>query len=259
MRTQVLLDRALAALSLFTQRPRSVVARARWRCFSLTSYRMIDDLRRQGVLPKTVIDVGANIGQFAYASARLFDGVRVHSFEPVPDALTELRSNVRGLENVVIHECALGEQRGEASITVNEHVHASSFLPLTKTHEAYFPEARPQRSVTVPVETLDSVFGDVMLPGPVLLKIDVQGFEPYVLRGGRKTLARVDYVLMEASFRPMYEGELTFLDLVGEMHRYGFDFVRPVGWFARPETGEFVQCDALFANRASAAAIAQKK
>jgi hypothetical protein len=50
-------------------------------------------------------------------------------------------------------------------------------------------------------------------------------------------------VILEASFKPMYEGEMLFMDIVRLMEEYG---LRPVGWLSEPKTGEILQMDALF-------------
>jgi hypothetical protein len=84
------------------------------------------------------------------------------------------------------------------------------------------------------------------LERPVLLKLDVQGYEPQVLEGATETLNKVDYVLLEASFRPMYVGEKTFMDIARTMEDRGFEFLRPVGWLSDPRNGEVLQIDALF-------------
>jgi len=57
---------------------------------------------------------------------------------------------------------------------------------------------------------------------------------------------RVEYVVLEASFKPMYEGEMLFMDIVRLMEGYGFSFLRPVGLLSDPRTGEIIQMDALF-------------
>lgn len=217
-----------------------------WPKFSLTSYFMVSRLLRQGVVPRTVIDVGANVGQFAVASAKLFPDVRVHSFEPVPECAERLRKNVSGLEGVTVYPFALGEAAGEAELRVNSYTHASSFLPVTRTHRETFPEVRETGEVPVEVSTLDLVFAGVQLRGPVLLKLDVQGYEAQVIRGGAETLKRVDYVVLEASFRRMYEGEPLFTEILKLMEEYGFRFARPVGWLSAPDGGEILQMDALF-------------
>jgi FkbM family methyltransferase len=217
-----------------------------WSKFSVTSFKMISDLVRQGVLPRTVIDVGANVGQFATASAKLFPNVSVHSFEPNPDCVSLLNRHVEPLGNVKVYPIALGDDDGEVIFHVNSHSHSSSILPLSKNHLEAFPDAREVNEIKVKVSTLDKTFASVELAAPVLLKLDVQGYEAQALRGAVATLKRVDYVVLEASFKPMYEGEMLFMEIVRLMEGYGFSFLRPVGWLNDPNTGEIIQMDALF-------------
>lgn|SRR5918995_67980 len=217
-----------------------------WPKFSVSSYFMVAGLAKQGVLPKTVLDVGANVGQFAVASAKLFPKSQVHCFEPVPACAERLQKNVSGLGNVAVYPFALGEAEGEVSFHVNVHSHSSSVLPLAQAHRDAFPGAQEAQEIKVKVSTLDRIFAYVELQSPILLKLDVQGYEAQTLRGGVETLRRVDYVVLEASFKPMYEGELLFVDMLRMMEEQGFRFERPVGWLATPENREILQMDALF-------------
>lgn len=234
-----------AALSLL-ENVGSLKALVTWPNFSFSSYFMVYRLLRQGLKPRTVVDVGANVGQFAVASAKLFPGARVHSFEPVPECTEELRQNVSGLANVTVYPLALGGGEGELQFYVNSHSHSSSALPLAEAHRDAFPQAREERAIEVEVSTLDRVFDGVGMERPVLVKLDVQGYQARVLRGAEETLQRVDYVVLEASFKPMYEGEPTFMEMARLMEGYGFRFERPVGWLSAPGTGEILQMDALF-------------
>ena len=96
------------------------------------------------------------------------------------------------------------------------------------------------------MSTLDEQLGSAILKGPVLLKLDVQGFEPQVLEGASNTLSKVDYVLLESSFHPLYEGEKTFVEILSMMAARGFEFSRPLGWLEDPRNDEILQMDALF-------------
>jgi FkbM family methyltransferase len=208
---------------------------------------MVLSLKRQGISPKTVIDVGANVGQFAIACANIFPDVTVHSFEPEPKSLSRLKQNVTKLDRVHVHPIALGEKCGEVNFHVNSHSHSSSFLALGERHRRAFPSAREIDTIKVRVSTLDREIESVSLQSPALLKLDVQGYEPQVLEGAVETLKRVDHVLLEVSFRPLYEGEKTFMDIARTMQHRGFEFLRPVAWLDDPQTGETLQMDALFA------------
>lgn len=220
-----------------------------WPTFSLTSYEMVTNLARQGVRPHSVLDVGANVGQFAVAAAKTFKGVEVHSFEPQPDCVDSLKKHVRTLDNVNVYACALGDKEGMATLHVNSHRHSSSILPLGVHHKKAFPDAQEVSVIEVPVLTLDQKMADVSLPSPVLLKLDVQGYETRVLQGAAVTLRQVDYVVLEASFKPLYEGERLFVDIMNLMDELGFRFARPVGWLSDDRTGEILQIDALFERR----------
>jgi FkbM family methyltransferase len=218
-----------------------------WPKFSLTSYRMVSSLSLQGIRPRTVIDVGANVGQFAVASAKIFPDVTVHSFEPLPDCVRKLEQNLKRLSRTHVYPIALGDEKGEVTMNVNSHSHSSSILALGDRHRKAFPHAQQVATIKVRLSTLDDELGSAPLDGPVLLKLDVQGYESQVLKGAASLLNRVDHVLLEASFRPMYEGEKTFIEIVQIMDERGFEFLRPVGWLDDPVTQEVLQVDALFA------------
>lgn len=239
----------LKMFASLTRNMRAFGALLSWPKFSLTSYLMVSRLKQQGIEPKTVIDIGANVGQFCVAAAKLFPGVWVHSFEPLPKCLVKLRRNTVKLSNVVVHPVALGEKKCELLIYVNDFSHSSSFLPLSRRHRTAFPKAREREKLKVKVSTLDQICEHIQLMSPVMVKLDVQGYESYVIRGGSQTLRLVEYVIVETSFTPMYEGETLFFDLIKLMDEYGFLFLRPVGWLSDPMNGEILQMDALFSRK----------
>lgn len=217
-----------------------------WPKFSLTSFLMVSRLIKQSIMPGTVIDVGANAGQFTVASSKLFPSVIMHSFEPLPDCFSQLQKNVSSLKNITTYQIALGDWSGQTSLHVNSYSLSSSILPLAKAHKEAFPEATESKNITVEISTLDQIFKNDNLVSPVLLKLDVQGFELQVIKGGINILKHIDYVVMETSFRPMYEGEYIFKDIMKFMEEKNFRFMRPIGWLTSPQNGEILQMDALF-------------
>lgn len=240
-----ILGKLQTALSLL-QADGSLKALITWPRFSITSFKMVSRLAGQGISPGSVLDVGANVGQFTVAVAKFFPSAKVHSFEPVPVCIGKLRKNVSSLENVTVYPVALGDNEGEALIHLNSYSHSSSVLSLARAHRDAFPEAKEVGTVAVEMTTLDLITEKLELRSPVLLKLDVQGYEAETLRGGVETLKRVDYVVLETSFKPMYENEPVFMDLVRIMEDQGFRFEQPVGWLEAPQTGEVLQMDALF-------------
>lgn len=226
--------------------PKTIKPLLLWPKFSLTSFEMLSSLVAQGIRPRTVIDVGANVGQFSVATAKLMPEARIYAFEPVADCVRQLRDNTRKLPQVTVFPTALGDHTDKLEIHVNSHAHSSSLLPLDQGHHDAFPDARETALEAVPVATLDGVADQLTLSSPCLLKIDVQGYEARVLAGGPHLLKQVDWVVMEVSFRSLYQGEILFLELLELMKPHGFRFLRPVGWLSDPQTGEILQMDALF-------------
>lgn len=217
-----------------------------WPKFSVTSFSMVSNLARQGIVPKTIIDVGANVGQFAVSVLKIFPGATLYSFEPNPNCVIELRKNTSQFRNVVVYPLALGDKEGETTFNVNSYSHSSSILHLTEDHLEAFPSAREIESIQVKVSTLDKVLEGIELVEPVLLKVDVQGYEAKTLYGAANVLRHVDYVVMEVSFKPMYQGEALFMELAHLMEMYGFSFRRPIDFLTDPHSGEIIQMDALF-------------
>ena len=206
-------------------------------------------LARLGIAPRTIIDVGANVGQFTVAASKILRPSRVHCFEPLPDCVSKLRANVSSLTDVHVHACAVGEEDGTCRMRVNYYSPSSSLLPLAEQHRSAFPEAEEVGCVNVEISTLDRVFGDAPLELPVLLKVDVQGYEAAVLRGAQKLLKCVSHAVIETSLKPMYETEPLFMDIARFMEQCGFRFAGPVGYLRHPVSGEVLQLDALFERR----------
>lgn len=216
-----------------------------WPVFSVASFLVVRALARQGIVPCSVIDVGANIGQFALAAAYAFPEADVYSFEPLPTAAAALRRNV-AQKRVTVYETAVGSHEGVATLMVNAHSHASSLLRISPNHTAAFPHAKETHSVQVSVTTLDQALLGRDLRAPVLLKIDTQGSEHAVLEGAKSLLPRCEFVLLEVSFRSMYIGEKLFEDHLQTMRSNGFRFLRPIDLLADPSSGEIIQADVLF-------------
>lgn len=217
-----------------------------WPVFSRTSYAMVSGLADQGLRPRTIIDAGANKGQFTVAARNLLRPEQIHAFEPLPDMGAELAHRCKAYPEVVVHHMALGATDGEAALHVNRHHQSSSLLPLRARHLAAFPDARELNDVVVKIGRLDEALAGEPLAPPVLLKIDTQGSEADVLAGATGMLHHVDCIVLETSFTPLYEGERVFREILTIMEGVSFEFVRPVGSLRDRRTGEYMQMDALF-------------
>lgn len=124
------------------------------------------------------LDVGANIGNHAVYFDKHF--AVVHAFEPNPSTFQLLRHNATYSAHVIPHNYGLGSEAGEFRLHEElSNVGGASLLGGGKSELA---------GVAVRVARLDQL--DIDLDGLCFIKIDVEGFEPHVLKGGAGIITR---------------------------------------------------------------------
>ena len=168
---------------------------------------------------------------------------------PVPTTVSILRRNVAHLPQVEVLAVALGASSGRLKFYSSKYSHASSARSVHPNQLALEPETGEVEEIEVPVSTLDQFMAVRQTAGPVLLKLDVQGFESEVIRGGAAALARIDYLLFEASYVPLYEGEPLFEEMHALARAHGFTLVGPVGFLEDP-AHRLLQADLLYRRQA---------
>jgi FkbM family methyltransferase len=140
------------------------------------------------------VDVGANLGWHVVHAAQQEAVETVVAFEPDPFNAWLLDRNVSAnrVGNVVVSNCAVGAQRGVVTL----HRYKSSNYGRHSVLADYGNESR-----SVPVTDLDSALDGIGLADRrvLILKIDVEGYEPAVIEGATQTLARTDVVILEYS------------------------------------------------------------
>ena len=70
-----------------------------------------------------------------------------------------------------------------------------------------------------------------------------------MLQGAPSQLRHTDFIILEASLRTMYEGEILFTGMINLLDSLGLEFLRPIGWLSNPSNGEILQLDCLFQRR----------
>jgi FkbM family methyltransferase len=123
---------------------------------------------------------------------RAFPGVQVHAFEPLPENFAALQSATAG-QGVRVVNAAVSDLTGTVTITRGQ----------TTQHASLHRHDGGQAS-EVPAETIDEYMSEHGLDRVDLLKIDAEGHEEAVLRGGLRQLKNgsVDFVLCECDFTP---------------------------------------------------------
>jgi len=208
-------------------------------------------LRAHGI--HTLIDVGANVGDFSRLALRKLPLERIVCFEPLAEPFSKLDAWASrqhpGL--VSCFQVALGEEDGRFAMFRHvDFAPSSSLLASTAANVELYPFTARQEQVSVPVRRLDDVLAEVDLPlvEPILVKMDVQGFEDRVLRGGRQTFSRATACILEVILDPLYEGQADFLALANELHALGLRYAGNLDQAYAPD-GHVVYCDPVFVRR----------
>jgi FkbM family methyltransferase len=169
---------------------------------------------------RTVVDIGANRGQFALAARRRWPTARVISFEPLPKPAAVFRRVFKSDNLVVLHEAAIGPRDEFGTMHITRRDDSSSLLAISSLQGRIFPgRGEEVGTLRVRVAPLAVFVDDDQILEPALLKIDVQGYELEALRGCEPLLAKFERVYCECSFVELYKGQ----DLAGAV----------VGWLAR--------------------------
>lgn len=192
---------------------------------------------------ETVVDVGANIGQFTSLALMRLRPRKVIAFEPLAGPARSFEKAFRDDSRICLHRFALGPMSGRADIHVSRAADSSSLLRIAPRQFETFPGTDPVGIESVDVRPLHEVLSTDDLEGRSLLKIDVQGFELGVLEGCQELLSSFDYLLIELSFVQLYEDQ----PLASEIVAWLYDRAFRLGGVG---THSVIQTDFLFVNGA---------
>ncbi len=200
---------------------------------------------RQLAPVRTVVDIGANRGQFALAARYCFPHARIISFEPLPGPAAVYRSVFAGDQRATLHETAVGPETGTTTIHVSRRDDSSSLLPIAAAQNEVFPGTDEVGTTTVAVGPLSAYLAPDAVEPPALLKLDVQGFELPALAACEDRLPLFRWVYAECSYLELYQGQALADDVVAWLRDRGF-VLRGEYNTARTPDGRPVQADFLF-------------
>jgi FkbM family methyltransferase len=193
----------------------------------------------------TVVDIGANRGQFALCMRRHYPQAQIFSFEPMQKAAQTYLKTFEGDARARLFETAIGPRAGSAEMHIARWDVASSLLPIGQGQHDNFPFSEEARRETVSLAPLSSFIDRQSLSGKSLLKLDVQGYELAALEGCANLLDGFHYVYVEASFVELYVGQALASEVIAYLIGKGFRLIcvanLEMGHAQRP-----IQADFLF-------------
>lgn len=187
-------------------------------CFEPDTVEVINRLCKPGM---TVVDIGANIGCHTLRFAKITGPQgKVYAFEPMTWAFEKLKKNIslNDFGNVVLENKALSDKAA-----AGQTVSFASSWPLSMKGKPHTVESN-----TVDLATLDGYFAEKRITKLDLIKLDVDGYEPKVLRGAEKTLR---------TFKPVIIMEVAphLLEKAGGKAVDMLEYILSLGYAIHPE------------------------
>jgi FkbM family methyltransferase len=198
-----------------------------------------------GLALDSVVDIGANRGQFALCIRRLFPKAQIFSFEPLQKPARTYQKTFERDERTKLFKNAIAANPGPAQMYVSKWDVSSSLLPFAQAQHDNFPFTEESRQEIVSVVRLSDCLDASDIKGVALLKLDVQGFELAALKGSEELLECFRFVYVEASFVELYVGQALATEVISYLLSKNFKLL----CVANLSTGKSlrpIQADFLF-------------
>jgi len=195
---------------------------------------------------ETVLDVGANTGQFGRGLRRAGYRGRIVSFEPIKDVFATLKGVADRDGNWEVHNYALGSALSVRTMRISQDTVFSSLLEQTPAAQEFDPRARVLRQESVEIKRLDDVLPSFH-GGRVFLKIDAQGFEREILDGAAASLGQILGIQAELPLLHLYRGVWSLPDALEYLRQRDFVLsqVQPTNYDTKDRVS-MVELDCIF-------------
>jgi FkbM family methyltransferase len=194
---------------------------------------------------RTVVDVGANLGQFSLLALSLYPQAKIFAFEPQAKPAAAFTRLFAGVERVTLFSSAIGTRSGDISMHVSRQHDSSSLLPISNAMGRIFPGTEEVGCAKVSIAPLAHFLRLDDIVAPALLKIDVQGTELDVLQGSEVLLGLFQYIYVELSFVELYTGQALCHQVIGYLNEKNLRLVG-VHNLCEDASGQAIQADFLF-------------
>ncbi|MEB3309643.1 MAG: FkbM family methyltransferase [Snowella sp.] len=175
---------------------------------------------------QSVLDIGANEGQFARRITQIFPQAHIYAFEPLAVPFQQLSRLARQQpKKITAFNLALGDSI--KPIEIYSHLYfnpSSSILQTTQLCETVYPMVKKQEKILIEQSTLDHAIADISLQDQILIKLDVQGYEDRVIKGGMETFKKSAACIVEISLDQLYEGQAQFREIFRLLDQLGYTY-----------------------------------
>ena len=203
----------------------------------LDMWARLEHLSKLGLAPEVIFDIGAAEGAWSQRASRIWPKARIVAFEPNQSRVSALEATQAKLPNFSYQRCLLG-----ATLADVEYVDSRDETSL-------YDRAATGPRVSAPMLTLDSLLAREVIPPPAFMKLDVQGYELEILRGGQRALAAAQAVLLEVNVYHLSPEMPVVLDVLNYMDAHGFFWYDILGLLRRRPDDAMSHLDFLFLRR----------
>lgn len=205
---------------------------------------LVNDLKFE-----TVIDVGSNKGQFILLVEKNFPNEKFfYSFEPITEILEKQKKFFLGNNKILFFNFALGEKFEKKKFNITKRKDSSSFFQINEMIKSKDHIKEEEREIEI--KPLDKVIGAENLRKPILMKIDVQGYEFEVLKGSKDIIRKIKYLIIELSENEIYKGQSLAPEIIDYLKKINFNILKETRAY-KISGSEFKQKDILFINHNS--------
>jgi FkbM family methyltransferase len=198
-----------------------------------TSFR---NIKRLGFSPKFCLDIGAYQGTWTSDFKQIFPECAIMMIEG-QNSKEPYLIKTQNVHPGVNYKIAL---LGAAEADVSFNIYESASSVLTEHHDT------GAKTETRRLVTLDNLLAPESRNKPDFIKIDTQGYELEILKGGEKALAHAEFVLLEVSFLDIYVNCPLAIDVINFMKQHGFVIYDICSLMRRPLDRALFQSDFLF-------------
>lgn len=192
-------------------------------------------LKRLGINPKVIYDVGAAQGEWTRLAASIWPEARIIGFEPNRANVSHLDQTRRDVPQFEYLQCFLGTKQ-----QVVQYDYQGNQTSL------YDSRAHQEPKETAEMFVLDDLIAQKRVPLPNFIKMDVQGYELEVLRGGLNALETSEAVLLEVNFYRVHPEMPTVDEVIEFMKAHRFSWFDVMGILRRPGDDLLGYMDLLF-------------
>lgn len=185
---------------------------------------MLKNLRKDSV----IIEAGTCEGSDTDFFGNSFPYGMIHGFEPIPELFEITKNKNSNKRNVKLYQMALSDTTGEFEINVSSRFGeswGSSSILAPKDHLSFHPDISFTKKIKIQGIKLDDWAAQNGVFSVDFMWLDMQGYEPLVLKSSINVLSNTKYIYSEVSLIELYEGIILYPEFKDFMKSQGFDVV----------------------------------